>query len=101
MGRRAPRLAIIPVLTTEQGKGYLKIYASLAVVALCSTMNGFDGSLMGSINALQSYTDYYGLPKTGSTSTGIVFAIFNVSVVFSRTLLQPELMLHFFRRLDK
>ena len=33
---------------------------------------------MGSINALENYTTYYGLPATGSTGTGLVFAIFNV-----------------------
>lgn len=41
-------------------------------------MNGYDGSLMGSINALPSYTKYYGLGDGGSASTGIVFAIYNV-----------------------
>jgi MFS family permease len=33
---------------------------------------------MGSINAMPSYTNYYGLPPEGSTGTGIVFAIFQV-----------------------
>ncbi|TKA75488.1 hypothetical protein B0A49_02019 [Cryomyces minteri] len=58
--------------------GYLKLYCALALIALASTMNGYDGSLMGSINALPAYTNYYGLSKSGSASTGIVFAIFNV-----------------------
>jgi MFS family permease len=39
---------------------------------------GFDGSLMGSINALPNYIDYYNLPTTGTASTGIIFAIFQV-----------------------
>ncbi|KAI7215970.1 general substrate transporter [Hortaea werneckii] len=39
-------------------------------------MNGYDGSLMGSINAVPSYTAYYGLPPEGNSSTGIVFAIY-------------------------
>jgi MFS family permease len=33
---------------------------------------------MGSINALPTYTDYYNLPTTGTASTGIVFAIFQI-----------------------
>lgn len=33
---------------------------------------------MGSINALPNYTKYYNLPSTGTASTGIVFAIFQV-----------------------
>lgn len=40
--------------------------------------SGYDGSLMGSINALPNYTKYYGLPEGGSVSTGIVFAIYQV-----------------------
>ncbi|KAF3359756.1 hypothetical protein VdG1_01954 [Verticillium dahliae VDG1] len=41
-------------------------------------MNGFDSSLMGSINALPNFTDYFELPASGNASTGIVFAIFQV-----------------------
>lgn len=39
---------------------------------------GYDGSLMGSINAVPSYTKYYNLPPEGNSGTGLVFAIFNV-----------------------
>jgi hypothetical protein len=61
-----------------RGPGYIKLYALVAVVLLCSTMNGFDSSLMGSINTLPNYTTYFGLPASGNASTGIVFAIFQV-----------------------
>lgn len=40
--------------------------------------SGYDTSLMGSINALPNYTEYYNLPTKGSVSTGIVFSIFQV-----------------------
>ncbi|KAI9753774.1 MAG: hypothetical protein M4579_005008 [Chaenotheca gracillima] len=60
------------------GRGYLQLYLCCAAIYLCSTMNGYDGSLMGSINALPEYQKYYGLPENGASSTGIVFAIFNV-----------------------
>lgn len=75
------------------GKGYIKLYLICALVYLCSTMNGrvsmpvlpkaehfigYDGSLMGSINAMRSYTEYYNLPPEGNSGTGIVFAIFQV-----------------------
>ncbi|WYZ45076.1 hypothetical protein EsH8_VIII_000392 [Colletotrichum jinshuiense] len=36
------------------------------------------GALLGSINALPNYTDYFGLPANGNASTGIVFAIFQI-----------------------
>lgn len=63
-----------------RGPGYIKLYGLVGVVLLCSTMNGFDSSLMGSINTLPNYTDYFGLPASGNASTGIVFAIFQVSI---------------------
>ncbi|KAK7408442.1 hypothetical protein QQX98_009369 [Neonectria punicea] len=61
-----------------RGPGYIKLYFLAAAVFLCSTMNGFDSSLMGSINALPNYTTYFNLPENGNASTGIVFAIFQV-----------------------
>jgi MFS family permease len=33
---------------------------------------------MGSINVLPSYTKFFGLPQSGTASTGIVFAIFQI-----------------------
>ncbi|ORY04970.1 lactose permease [Clohesyomyces aquaticus] len=60
------------------GKGHLKLYLLCAVCFMNSTMSGFDSSLMGSINVLENYTSYYNLPTTGTASTGIVFAIFQV-----------------------
>jgi MFS family permease len=79
------------------GHGYLKLYGLCLILFLNSTMSGklqfsvsqknnirtdlnagFDSSLMGSINTLPNYTKYYGLPNTGTASTGIVFAIFQV-----------------------
>ncbi|KAM0702471.1 hypothetical protein Q7P35_009899 [Cladosporium inversicolor] len=61
-----------------RGPGYVKLYGLVGVVLLCSTMNGFDSSLMGSINTLPNYTEYFDLPASGNASTGIVFAIFQV-----------------------
>ncbi|KAI0002668.1 hypothetical protein F4779DRAFT_622177, partial [Xylariaceae sp. FL0662B] len=63
------------------GPGYLRLYGLAAVVFLCSTMNGFDASLMASINALPNFTSYFGLPREGNASTGIIFAIFQVGLI--------------------
>lgn len=41
-------------------------------------MNGYDGSLMGSINAIPLYQQYYGLSEDGAASTGIIFSIFQI-----------------------
>lgn len=40
-------------------------------------MNGYDGSLMGSINAMDPYHNYFNIGMEGS-GTGIVFAIYTV-----------------------
>ncbi|KAI8945231.1 lactose permease [Xylaria longipes] len=64
-----------------RGPGHIKLYILAATIFLCSTMSGFDSSLMGSINALPNYTEYFGLPATGNASTGIVFAIFQVGQI--------------------
>jgi hypothetical protein len=62
----------------QLGWGYIRLYALCAIIYLCSTMNGFDGSLISSINAMQDYLDYYHLPP-GGAETGLIFSIFNVS----------------------
>ncbi|KAF2117246.1 sugar transporter [Lophiotrema nucula] len=60
------------------GKGHLMLYALASICFLNSTMSGYDSSLMGSINALENFTTYYNLPTKGTTSTGIVFSIFQI-----------------------
>lgn len=60
------------------GRGYLQLYVYCLILYLCSTMNGYDGSLMGSINSVTNYQRYYNLPLNGASSTGIIFAIFQV-----------------------
>lgn len=59
------------------GKGMIQLYLGCALLYLNSTMNGFDGSLMSSINALPEYLDYYNMEKA-SAGTGLVFSIYNV-----------------------
>lgn len=46
---------------------------------LNSCINGYDGSLMGSINSYAQYRDYFGFdPNNGTPSTGIVYAIYTI-----------------------
>jgi hypothetical protein len=45
-------------------------------------MNGFDSSLMGSINAMKPYQDTFGLTGAGSSS-GIIFIIYNLGQIAS------------------
>ncbi|KAL0942966.1 lactose permease [Colletotrichum truncatum] len=60
----------------------LRLYFIMAVGYLVSTMNGFDSSLMGAINAMPHYQKTFGLSGAGST-TGIVFMIYNVGQICS------------------
>ncbi|KAK0119977.1 hypothetical protein ONS95_011401 [Cadophora gregata] len=61
-------------------KSMFKLYGVLAIAYLCGCLNGYDGSLMGAINAMKPYQDYFGIGNTGS-STGIVFAIYNIGSI--------------------
>lgn len=58
--------------------GYVKLYLCCAVLYLLSFMNGFDSSLMSSINAMQTYQDYFGL-KSAGPGTGLVFVIKDIA----------------------
>lgn len=62
------------------GKGMIQLYSICLLIYLLSTMNGFDGSLMSSINALPEYQDYYNMEKE-SAGTGLVFSIYNIGQV--------------------
>lgn len=56
-----------------------KLYGCLLVATLNSCINGYDGSLMGSINSYPQYRSYFGLPlESGTPSTGIVYAIYTI-----------------------
>ncbi|SPO04752.1 probable lactose permease [Cephalotrichum gorgonifer] len=63
-------------------KNMIKLYGIMGIGYLISTMNGFDGSLMGSINAMESYQASFGL-KGQSSSKGIVFIIYNLGQIAS------------------
>jgi hypothetical protein len=58
----------------------IQLYGIMGVGYLVSTLNGFDSSLMGAINAMQSYQDTFGLTGTGS-SAGIIFIIYNLGQI--------------------
>ncbi|EEA20471.1 hypothetical protein TMatcc_000452 [Talaromyces marneffei ATCC 18224] len=65
-----------------------RLYAVLALGYLCIVFQGYDGSLMPSINAMPQYQQYYGLKSAGS-STGLVFAIYNIGSLGSLPIAGP------------
>lgn len=42
-------------------KSMFRLYGVLAVAYLCGCLNGYDGSLMGGLNALENYQKYFSL----------------------------------------
>lgn len=61
-------------------RSMIQLYMIMGVGYLVSTMNGFDSSLMGAINAMDSYQKTFGLNGAGST-TGIIFIIYNLGQI--------------------
>lgn len=58
----------------------IHLYGIMGIGYLVSTMNGFDSSLMGAINAMKTYQDTFGLTGEGS-SAGIIFIIYNLGQI--------------------
>ncbi|ORY30407.1 general substrate transporter [Naematelia encephala] len=50
------------------------------VICMCSGDNGFDGTIMSSVNSMKQYQHYFGLASAGA-KTGIVFGIYTVGQV--------------------
>ncbi|QSZ32373.1 hypothetical protein DSL72_001947 [Monilinia vaccinii-corymbosi] len=65
---------------TLLSRNMIQLYCIMAVGYLVSTMNGFDSSLMGSINAMIPYQESFGLSGAGS-STGVIFIIYNMGQI--------------------
>ncbi|KAF7553352.1 hypothetical protein G7Z17_g3705 [Cylindrodendrum hubeiense] len=61
-------------------RNMIKLYIIMGLGYLISTMNGYDSSLMGSINAMLPYQETFGLDGAGS-STGMVFIIYNLGQI--------------------
>jgi hypothetical protein len=61
-------------------RGMIQLYMIMGIGYLVSTLNGFDSSLMGSINAMEAYQSTFGLTGQGS-STGIIFIIYNLGQI--------------------
>lgn len=62
-------------------KQYFPLYGMCFIVYLCSTMQGYNASLMGSIYTMKPYLNYYNLDVSSSSGTGLVFSIYNVGQI--------------------
>ncbi|KAM0269838.1 hypothetical protein ACHAQH_009640 [Verticillium albo-atrum] len=61
-------------------KSMFKLYGCLLITYFCGCLNGYDGSLMGGLNAMVSYKRYFGTSSVGS-QTGLIFAIYNIGSI--------------------
>lgn len=60
-----------------------KLYTILFLATLNAAVNGYDGSVMSSINSYAQYRSYFGFSLTeGTPATGIVYAIFTIGSMF-------------------
>ncbi|KAF8158376.1 general substrate transporter [Crassisporium funariophilum] len=60
--------------------GAIQMYLITLVVCCCSGDSGFDGTVMGGINSMKQYQQYFGMDGVGS-KTSIVFGIFTVGSI--------------------
>ncbi|QSZ31002.1 hypothetical protein DSL72_000563 [Monilinia vaccinii-corymbosi] len=57
----------------------LQLYIILLLATLNAAVNGYDGSVMSSINSYAQYRSYFGFSLTeGTPATGIVYAVFTI-----------------------
>jgi len=42
-------------------KSMFRLYGCLAIAYFCGCLNGYDGSLMGGLNAMSSYQNYFNM----------------------------------------
>lgn len=47
-------------------KSLIRLYLVLIIPYLCGCLNGYDGSLMGGLNGMHSYQDYFHMYAPGS-----------------------------------
>lgn len=58
-------------------KAMFKLYFFILIACFNSCINGYDGSLMGGINAMKTYQDYFHMRTVGS-QTGLVFSMYTL-----------------------
>ncbi|KAJ8127881.1 hypothetical protein O1611_g5755 [Lasiodiplodia mahajangana] len=66
----------------------LRLYLVLLVAYFCACTNGYDGSVMGGLNALTSYQEYFHM-QSASSSTGFIFAIYNIGSIAALPFVGP------------
>ncbi|KAI0320169.1 general substrate transporter [Amylostereum chailletii] len=75
----AQALAVDPGLTPWSWRA-VQFYLFVLCACFCSGDTGFDGTVMGGVNAMAQYQRYFGMSSAGA-STGLVFGIYTVGAL--------------------
>ncbi|KDR77321.1 hypothetical protein GALMADRAFT_279081 [Galerina marginata CBS 339.88] len=62
----------------------MQMYLVTLVICCCSGDSGFDGTVMGGINSMKQFQDYFGMSGVGG-ETSIVFGIYTVGSICGTT----------------
>ncbi|OOQ86896.1 lactose permease [Penicillium brasilianum] len=80
------RQALLEALKAERPSPWSpnlrKLYVFCLIAFLCSSMNGYDGSIFGSLPALDSFRKQFGVQKNGS-KIGYISAMYTVGAICS------------------
>ncbi|KAF3923017.1 hypothetical protein ABW20_dc0103858 [Dactylellina cionopaga] len=71
------------------GSRSLQLYCFCLVATLNSCINGYDGMVLGNINSMQPFLDFFGLPKGGGPQTGVFFSIYNIGGIVATPFVGP------------
>ncbi|UNI13372.1 hypothetical protein JDV02_000122 [Purpureocillium takamizusanense] len=69
-------------------KPLLQLYVYAMIAFLCSTMNGYDGSIFGSLPAMDGFRERFQVEKTGS-KLGYISAMYTVGTIASLPVTGP------------
>ncbi|TRM68230.1 general substrate transporter [Schizophyllum amplum] len=72
----------------------IRLFAVLAVAFMGSMSNGFDGQVMGAVNGMQQYLDYFGISGTDAgggvgTVTALIFGIYYIGQIAGMAVAGP------------
>ncbi|TFY81558.1 hypothetical protein EWM64_g2448 [Hericium alpestre] len=69
-------LAVDPGVNPRSWRA-IQMYLIVLCICCCSGDSGFDGTVMGGVNSMAQYQQFFGLSSAGA-KTGIVFGIYTV-----------------------
>ncbi|KAK9489360.1 major facilitator superfamily domain, general substrate transporter [Lipomyces doorenjongii] len=87
-GSEALALAILKEKPSPWTKAHLRIYVFCIIAFLCSTMNGFDGSLFTSLQSMTQFRDHFGVNIVGA-KIGLITGMYTIGGVVALLFVGP------------